>query len=784
MYKSLLSLSNSWKRSKAFLIVNITGLAIGLTVSILLLMYVMNEWSYDRHFTNKDRIVQLNAATTVEGNHYIEPLCIRSAYTDLPQNIPGIEKAVQLYRGSEVEVIRKPERFQNLKLLYSDPEFFDFFEMKFVYGTAANALINPYSAVLTRPRAEAIFGKANPVGQTFTVEGSEFTVTAVVEKLPANTHFSFDVLASMKSVSYLKDMGGQEFFTYYLINPGMSKEQVCGSIKKSYSASLATRFSGFKASFDAITLPLTRIHLFSKAGYGLSEPGSLQSVLLLVGLALLILILAITNFVNLFIVQGNNRMTEVGIRKTNGAGIWEVSKQFFGEASAVVLISFVIGISAAIILRPSFSLLINKNIEPSLFYNPVFVGGAVLLILFTITLSASYPAFYLSRFKPVDILRKSASDRSKNRFTSSIVVFQSVITIVLIATMLIVNKQTNYLKSIPAGFNAQNVLIVGKPGDQITNHYDALKQGLQNIPGVKMVSSAEGNLVGGATSGEGIYRYDDNSRSQKSIRGCRVFSQFSDVMEFNLKEGNFFKENDSRNDKYVVLNEEAVKMLGFQHPVGEKVVMDKPMEVIGVVKNFIFESPAEQVAPIAFVYSKNPRYIYIRFEPSVNKMKAISLILPVFRKYDPDFVLNSTWSDDIYDGKFSREKNVARIIFTSTLLSLIIALLGLFAVHSFAIARRIKEIGIRKISGSTTWSIIVLLSGKVLLRSGISAVISLPLAWIIGRHWLETYSNRIQIGLLLLLIPLIIHTLIALLATFLVSYKAATRNPVEALRYE
>jgi putative ABC transport system permease protein len=785
MFKSLSSLSKSWKRNKGFLIINITGLTIGLAVSILLLLYVMNEWSYDRHFQKKERIVQLNSVWTLEGRQEVNPICTRTAYTELPQNIPGIEKAVQIYRGWGVEVVRKPEHFQNLQLLYADPEFFDLFEMPFVYGTAANALITPYSAVLTRPKAEAIFGKVNPVGQTFTVDGEEFTVSAVVEKLPANTHFNFDLLVSMKSISKIVYLGGLEFFTYYLIKPNVPFDEVCQSIRKEYTTIMAKKFSDFGTSFDAITEPLTRIHLFSKASYGLSAQGSLQTVLLLVGLALLILLLAITNFVNLFIVQGNSRSTEIGIRKTNGAGAREISRHFFGEAAMVVVFSFVIGIATAIILLPSFSSLIRIKLEASLFYNPLFIFGTILLIIFTIILSASYPAIYLSRFKTIEILKKSISHQSKKSFTTSIVVFQSIITIILISVLLIVNRQSNYLKSIPAGFNPEDVMVISQANNQISKHYEALKQNLLKIPGVEMVSSSQ-HMVGGGTSGQGIYRFGGESKTFKSINEYRVLPGLCELMEFKLKTGNFFKENDPGNKKYVVLNEEAVKMLDLQNPIGEKVVMfEDPMEVIGVVENFYYNTPAQKIQPIALTcYRDYPQLIYIRFDAAVNKAKAAQLILPVFREIDPEFLLNVSWSDEIYNAKFNGEKTLSRIILSSTLLSLLVAILGLFAIHSFTISRRIKEIGIRKVAGSSTWSVVVLLSGNVFLRIGISAVMALPVAWLIGQHWLESYSNRIHIGLLLLLIPLAIHTLIALLATLTISYKAATRNPVEALRYE
>jgi putative ABC transport system permease protein len=779
------SLSKSWRKNKGFLIINITGLAIGLTVSILLLIYVMNEWSYDRHFTNKDNIVQLNTVWNEEGRSNVQPICTRTAYTELPQNIPGIEKAVQFYRGFDVEVIHKPERFQKVNLLYSDPEFFDLFNMKFVYGSADNALLNPYSAVLTRQQSEAIYGNINPVGQTFTIEDAEFTVTAVVEKLPVNTHFNFDILASMKSVSYLNQMDGLEFFTYFLLDKNMPKEQVNQLIQKNYTALLTKNFSSFNVKFESFALPLTRIHLFSKASWGLSAPGSLQSVFMLIGLAFLILLLAITNFVNLFVVQGNSRSSEVGIRKTNGAGKREIARQFFSEASTVVLIAFAIGIILSIMLLPSFSSLINKEIEASLFYNPIFILGTIVLILFTTLLSASYPAFYLSRFKPVEILKKTGSAPSRKRFTTSIIVFQSVITIVLIAVMLIVTKQTNYLKSIPLGFNPQNVMVIFNPNDQLISHYDALKQDLQKIPGITRVSAAQ-HIIGEGTSGQGILRFGDNSNDYKTINEYRISSGLCELMEFKLSDGKYFKENDPANKNSVVLNKEAVKMLNLKNPVGEKVVMHgNPMEVIGVVENFYYNSTAWQISPIVLTSAfDRPRYFYIRFDSNINKAHAAQLVLPVFHKFDPEFILNSTWSEDIYNGKFAGEKKMAKIIFTSTLLSLFIAILGLFAIHSFIIAQRIKEIGIRKVSGSSTWSVVALLTGKVLLEIGISAAIAIPIALYFGNSWLHNYSNRISIGVFLVLIPVIIHAAIALITTITVSYKAASRNPVESLRYE
>jgi putative ABC transport system permease protein len=790
---TLPSFAKIWKHNKGFLLVNITGLSIGLAVSILLLLYVLNEWSFDRHFVNKDRIVQLNSVWPENGKRVVHPICTRKAYTELPQNIPGIEKAVQIYRGWEVEMISKTEHFRNLQLLYADKEFFDIFEMTFVYGSAANALANPFSIVLIRSKAEAIFGKANPVGQSVTIDGEAYTVSAVVEKMPANSQFKFDVLASMQSLSrFMANMGGLEFFTYYLIKPNIPVEQVCQSIRKEYTNLLSVTFSSFVkdfgesgVAFDAVTLPLTRIHLFSEASYGLNNQGNLRSILLLAGLAFLILILAITNFVNLFVVQGNNRSREVGIRKTNGAGNREISGLFFGEAALVVLVSVLIGIFAAMLLLPSFCSLIHKNIEASLFYHPMFIIGIIVLTLFTVVIAASYPALYLSRFRPMDIMRNSTPFRTKKKFTASIVVFQSVITIVLITVMLIVNNQSRFLKEIPAGYNPKNVMVVVGINAEISKHFDVLKQNLQKVPGVQMVSSSQ-HLVGGGWSGQGIRRYGESPKSFKSINEYRVLPGLCELMEFKLKAGNFFRENDQLNKNYVVLNEAAVKMLDLKDPIGEKVVMfDDPLQVIGVVGDFYYDTPAKVVTPIILTcYRNNPECVYIRFDETLNKANAAQMVSSVFRQMDPEFFLNPAWAEDIYLAKFNGEETLWKIIFISTLLSLLVAMLGLFSIQSFMVSRRIKEIGIRKVAGSTTGSVLVLLTGSVFQKIGISAMVALPVAWLLGQHWLETYSNRIHIGLIILLIPIVIHSLIALAATFIISWKAATRNPVEALRYE
>ena len=787
MINDLFKIFRSWKNRKVFLVINISGLAIGLSVSILLLLFVSNEWSFDRHFENCDRIVQLNTAWTENGQQNLSPICTRSAYTDIPQKVPGIESATQIYRGWQVEVTRKPDRFQKVNLLYADPEFFRVFKMKFRKGTPETALSNVTSAVITDKQAEIIFGGKDPVGENISIEGNEYTISAVVERLPQNTHFTFDVLLPMSSLKILNQLGGLEFFTYYLLRKDADRDQTCKSIVNTYVSDLNVRFSAFAANskLGAELVKLTDIHLFSKAQFGLSNTGSIKSVLVMLGLALLVLLLAIANFVNLFVVQGSSRAVEVGIRKASGGSVRDIALQFFSEASVIVITSFVLGIILAVLLMKPFSALIGKPVVADQLCNLRFIICIIILVITTIILSASYPAFYISSFKPVEIIRKTVKT-TKQRFYRTIVVFQSVLTIILITFIFVINRQIAFMRDIPSGYNPENVMVVYQVNEQIMNHYEALRESLGKVAGIEAVSSSH-HVVGGGTSGQGIYRYGDSEKNYKTINEYRILPGLCELMEFRLADGRFFADNDHQNAKSVVLNEAAVKMLDLHgSAVGQKVVMfDEPMEIIGVVKNFYYDSPASTIKPIALTcYSREPKNIYIRFNKTINKAKAIGMVLPVFRQFDADFALNPSWCDDIYDSKFNSERMFSKVILASTFLSLIVALLGLFAVHSFMAERRTKEIGIRKVMGSTSFAVVSMLSVNIIEWVGLAGLIGMPVAFWISMRWLQGYANRMHLGLALILVPVIIQVLMALFVTIAISMKASFSNPVKALRYE
>lgn len=580
-------------------------------------------------------------------------------------------------------------------------------------------------------------------------------------------------------------MGGLEFFTYYLLDKNVNQQAVIASIEQTYKGYLEKGFSEFSSAFDAKIEKLTHLHLYSKANGDLSKQGSIKTLWILSTLALLILLLAITNFVNLFLVQGESRSAEIGIRKVNGAGNKSMILQFFSESAVLVMLSFVIGFILIVLLLPSFTTLIGHKIEISLLYSPSFLICITALILAVVFLSGFYPALYLSKLNPVKVLGSGAKVRfRKQKLIIGVVTFQSVVTIFLISVLLIMNRQIDFLKRLPLHYNPANVMTVFYPSDLIKNHYKSIQDKLKSYPEVEYVGAGQ-HVIGLGMSGQGLYVYGTSPDKNMSINEYRVLPGSCETFGLELKEGRFFKEGEPDKNS-IILNEKAVKSLGLSNPIGDKVVMfDNPMEIIGVVKDFYYETTAYEIQPLALTnYINNFYYVYIKFKESTDRQHALSLMSTVFKEYDKDYVPNSKWCDDLNADKYYREDSLSQIVTWGTILSIVIAMMGLYTIHSYQILQRTKEIGIRKVLGSNVSGIVYLTATKSLQWIILAAIIGIPAAYFSAEVWLRNYANRIEPDFGAFIIPLFIQALLALLITSAESFRKATRNPVESLRYE
>ena len=773
---------NSYKRSRFFLWVNIIGLAIGLAASIMLILFVVNELSYDKHFANHERIIRLANTLEINGEKHDMSITLRKAYTEVPGKVPGIEAVTQIYVRGQSELIYGSEHFQDLQYLLADTGFFRVFQMKFLAGTPETALEGKNSMVITNKYANIVFGSAvNAMGKTVSVSGQDYIISAVVQEFPSNTHFTFAIMSGL-STAYEGGAGGLEFLTYYLISPSVSLSDVRANIEKEYNAILGPFTAQFNAKSAGTTEKLTDIYLHSKVKDGRAKSNDMKFVWLLITISLVILVLAVINFVNLFMAQCETRMNEIAIRKTNGASIGNIVRQFFTEVSGIVLLAFVIGFFLAVVATPYFSQLIHKNIELRQLFNPTFILCALGLFAITVTLSAAYPAFYMSRFAPLDILGKRLKF-SKRRLTTALIVLQSVLTIVLVSYISVINKQTNYLKNLPLNYNTKNVMVA--PINQtIMKSYKALVQEFSNTPGIQKASGAS-HLIGSGGSGQVIALLEDKGNTQM-IQEYRVLPGLCELMGFQLVEGGFFKEDAPDSVPTVVLNEAAVKMLGLQLPVvGKQVEYNGTATIIGVVKNFIFGEPTDPIAPLTLTTIRaRSGLVYIKFDDNINRTKAQNLALNVFRKFDSEFVINPMWSEDTYTRKFDSFNMQFKVVLIGSLLSVFIAMIGLLAMHLYTAKRRTKEIGIRRINGAKVKTIFGLLSWDIVRWICVAGVIATPIAWYVTSNWLNNYGNHTSLNWWIFVIPILLQCLIALIVTSGVTLNVALQNPVNAIKTE
>lgn len=775
-------LYRSFNRSRLFFTINVVGLTIGLALSIMLILFVFNELSFDRHFKDSDRIISLNTAWDQGGHVDIMPITTRSTVTEIPLHVPGIEAAAQIYKSGNKDLTYEKEHFQSLTIFATEPSFFDVFEMEFVEGDKS-VLDNPSTVILTDKYARIIFGDTQKaIGKKVTISDHDYAVGGVVKELPANTHFRFDILSDM---NYQKEWPSIEFFTFYKIAKEHSLEKVREEIEKAYTAQLALFFEYMDIKGKGVTEKLTDIYLHTQARATLGVQSDMKFVWLLCVVSLLILALAITNFVNLFVVQGENRMVEIGIKKANGAEKKDIIVQFFSEIGLTVLIAFILAFGVVLLVLPSFAQLINRTIDITQLGNPIFIFPMLAIFVLTVLLSASYPSFYLAKFSPIDTLMKRLRF-SKRRLTSYIVVFQSIISIVLLAYIFTVNKQITYLENCPIGYNPKGVMHIYM-NNKSRQEYNTIRGELLRSPRVKGVSTAN-HVFGRGASGQ-MVRLMNESMSQ-SIHEYRIYSGICELMELELVEGGFYKEDAAINSKGIILNEAAVRMLGLNYPVvGTNVVykeqVEEPLEIMGVVKDFTWTNPEEGIAPMALkFYDAVFSVLYVKFDESVSRNEARDIVEKVFHSIDAEFVVNPDWSEDIYNQKFESFRTQSEVLFYTAILAIFISMLGLLGVHTFTTIRRIKEIAIRRVNGASGGSIFLLLSLDILKWVLLSGIIAAPLVYYVTTNWLNNYYNRTSIDIWIFLIPILLQLFVALITTSGVSLKVLSQNPVESLKSE
>lgn len=782
----IIKILKTFKRSPMLLFVNLPGLAIGLAAFLLLMIYVVHETSFDRSFPTRSQVYRLYNTIIEDNSTQTYPICSRRAYTEIPAEIPEIEKACQIFQLWQMILSQGEAQFTINNVLYVDPEFFDVFGLDLLQGDKQQALAGSHQLVLAQSVAQNIFGDKPCLGEIINVRGEDYQVTGVIADLPKTTHFQFGALASMKTLNPEETLGGLEVYTYYMLTENSDPEAVEQKIAERNDKIVSEIFNSENTTVRSGIEPLSALHLHTRADFDLTPRGSVRQIILVALLATFILLIAVINFINLYIFQGEKRLLEIGIRKSYGATPGSLRRMFYLETALIILPAFGLALLLAQAGISYFSKLMWVDLSLQDIISPINIAVMLGFLVLLIFLAGSYPAHFLSRLPLIDAVHGGIKSVQRKKWLSvSSVVVQFFISILLIVGLVVLYAQISYMKNIPLGFNPEQVVGISNFNVETENKAEAIRQELRKLTFVEKVGSGS-HYMGGGVSGQGVYLFGQSEEQGKSINQYRVQAGFCEVMELQLAAGRFFR--DTPEDKSaIILNQSAVKMLGLDDPVGQSLIMhdDEPLKIIGVVEDFYYnENAGQKIEPLCLTaYSDQTNVFYIKVSGEFTKERR-EAVAKVFKDFLPDYQFSSFSLSDRFAGKYAVEERFFSMVLSGTLLAILLSFIGMYALSGYNVERRTKEIGIRKVHGSTTLQVSLKLLSDILIWVLIAMIPAFLVAFIAMRQVLMNFVNKVSLSPLYFFLGGVIALTIATLAILFKTIGAANQNPVESLRDE
>lgn len=800
-----LAFRNLW-RNKVFTAINISGLAIGIAICLVIILFIKNEWSYDRYNEKADRIVRVVFKGAVQGQAMKEANVMPPTAKALLRDYPEVEAATRLRTTGSAIFSHGEKSFKEEGFAFTDANFFSIFTLPFVKGDARTALLEPNTVVISEAIAQKYFGEEDPIGKLLEVKSRNATlkVTGVMKALPVNSHFHFDLFASMIS---LPDQNSDSwmisgYFTYLLLKPGIAWQQLEAKLPQAVEKymgpqlhqSMGFTLAEFRKKGNDIGLylqPLTDIHLRSNLMpmTELEPGGDIRYVYIFGAVALFMLLIACINFMNLSTAGASKRAREVGIRKVLGSAKTDLIRQFLFESILLTGFAMLLGLVLVFITLPVFNQLTGKDLSLGLTTNPWLIPGLLLFGLFVGVLAGSYPAFMLSSFNPVKVLKgRFTGGRATMGLRSGLVVFQFSISILLIVGTVVVYKQLMYIQNKKLGYEKDQVIVLPETSLLGANE-NAFRERLLQDPRVVNISTS-GYLPAGPSYSNNFFVYAKEEAAQIKTLRYDVDYNYIPTMSMEVIAGRNFSKTFGTDSSAVILNEAAVKALGWDNSnaLGQTITKSNKdnkvtYHVIGIVRDFHFKSLHERISPLAMVLANYTGTMIVKA-----KTKDISGLLADMNKEWQNFKaaapLHYSFLDDRFKETYEAEQKIALILGISAGLTIFVACLGLFGLATFTAEQRTKEIGVRKVLGATVTSIVALLSRDFLKLVLIANVLALPLAWWIMNKWLEEFAYRINISWWVFVVATFSAILVAAAAVGFHSVKAALMNPVRSLRGE
>jgi len=792
-------------KHKTFSFINIAGLSIGIAVCFIIMMYVQDELSFDRFNKNADRIARVVFKADINGGKIFEANVMPQVAHAMKNDYPDVQDATRLQVAGAPKITYKNKSFKDDEMAFVDPNFFNIFTLPLIEGDAKTALQQPNTIIISKEIAKKYFGDEEPLGKNLTFpdnKNASFKVTGVIDKVPSNSHFHFDLFASMLSVDDAKSESwmGSNYFTYLLLKkgvdykklesklPGMVEKYMGPQIQQSMGISLKQFIT--KGNHLGFALqPLTSIHLYSHSNYELSPPGNAMYVYIFGAIAIFMLLIACINFINLSTASASQRAKEVGVRKVIGSGKIQLVKQFLIESGLLVFIALFISYLLVQFALPFFNTISGKDLHFD--FNIKIISAFIGLGLLVSLTAGIYPAFYLSSFKPIEVLKGKFIAANKSfGLRSSLVVFQFFISVALIIGTITVWQQMKYIQNKNLGYDKEQLLTI--PNSYLLGQNEEVyKQEMLNDPRI-VNATVSSYKPAGPSSGSNALAYPlghDNEimRTQE----YHVDENYIPTFEMKMVNGRNFSKAFTTDSTAMIINETAAKAFGWNDltAVGKIIVRENsgrgtnvPFHVIGVVKDFNFQSLHEPITPLLMTLAPDFGLI---FKVKTADIKGLLATMKTkWAQFNTEEPFTFTFMDDLYNKTYAAEQNTGTILNIFALLTILVACLGLFGLATYTAEQRTKEIGIRKVLGASVTSVTKMLSKDFIKLVFIACLIAFPLSWWAMNKWLQSFAYRINVSWWIFLVAGVTAILIALITVSFQAVKAAMANPVDSLKNE
>ncbi len=796
-------------RNKFYTFLNILGLSIGFVVFIFLFLYVNDELTYDKHHEKHKRIYRIASDFSIANRNErfaIVPIPMGPAFKI---EFPEVEEFCRFADMGNILVKSETRESYEESFYIADSTLFDLFTHKVLLGDKKDALTKPNTMIVTEKIAHKYFGNENPIGKFLSVSGSvNYMITAVIENLPANSHLKFDGLASASTIAV--QQGADNFnsmepgrfwnigvFTYLLLNENSSMQSIHEKFQPFYDKYMKPLGDQINASFDLLSMPMADIHLKSKLNGDLPT-GNIAFVYIFIAVGIFIILIAAINYMNMATARSSKRAREVGLRKVLGALKPQLIRQFLSESVLLVLFSMIIAFLLVYLLLGDFNTIVDKKITLNGLESLKVFGIIFVVALFIGLLSGSYPAFYLSNFLPVKVLKGSIITGGKNKgmLRKILVVFQFWIAIVMLIGTLAISNQLNFLKNTDLGFNKDNVVVLDFQDTSFRRKAESFKNELLTNPNIEKVTKTM--FVPGNVGSVTVMKVEDENGDMKEIAVIfnRADHDFIDLFDIEILEGRDFDPKMGTDEELAcIVNEEAVKTYGWKEsPIGKKIQMGVNLDpnnpvptakVIGVMKNFYFKSLHNKIEPLVFFYTDQPQFRMAIKIKDQNKAETLRFIEEKWNSFGANREFDYSFLDQDIKQMYDSENKISRLFKIASALTILIALLGLLGLSSFITEQRTKEIGIRKVVGASLPSVLGLLTKEFFVLICIAFVPACVFAWWQFTKWLDkTFVYYQKIDWTIFVIAGVSAVFVGLITISYHIIKAASNNPVDAIKYE